>query len=143
VTTAVADEAEIEVVCKTPRDRSGSQSGSVMAGMGATIGGAGPAEQAALWARQALFGEKVEQSGLGEGGDMLRSVTSPVGPNLPEALESGNAHGWVALGLARLYAVEGLITRHGGDFERLDVGPATATSLPRHLRFVPGRHGSR
>lgn len=139
VTTAVADEAEIEVVCETPRDRSGSRSGSVMAGMGATIGGAGPAEQAALWARRALFGEEVEQSGPG---DMLHSFTSPEGPTLPEVLESCNVHGWVALGLARLYAVEGLITRHGGHFERLDVGPATATSLPLRMRFVPRRHGS-
>lgn len=139
VTTALADEAEIEVVCEVPRDRSGSRSGSVMAGMGATIDGAGPSNQAALWARRALFGEEVERSGPG---DMLYSVTSPESPTLPKVLESCEAHGWVALGLARLYTVEGLITRHGGYFERLDVGPATATLLPLRLRFVPAHHGS-
>lgn len=138
VTTSVADEAEIEVVCETPRNHYGSQSGSVLGGMG-SIGGAGPAEQAEIWAHRALFGENVERSGPG---DMLYSVTSPEGPTLPKVLENYDAHGWVALGLARLYAIEGLLTRHGGHFERLDVGPVTATSLPLRIRFAPGSHGS-
>lgn len=140
VTTAVADEAKIEVVCELPRNYYGSGAGSVMAGMGATVSGAGPVKQAELWARRALFGEKFERSGPA---DMLHSVTSPDGPTLPEVLESCNAHGWVALGLVRLYTVEGLIIRHGGHFERLDVGPTTATSLPLRMRFVPGSSGSR
>lgn len=107
--------------------------------MGASIGGAGPSDQAELWARRALFGETVERSGPG---DMLYSVTSPEGPTLPEVLEDYDAHGWVALGLARLYVIEGLLTRHGGHFEKIDVGPITATSLPLRIRFAPGSHGS-
>lgn len=135
VSTAVANESDIEIRCDQPSNYYGPGAGSVIGSMGASLGGAGPVEQAELWARRALFGEQVEPSGTV---DMLHSFTSPEGPTLPEVLDRYDAHGWVAQGLVRLYTVEGLLTRHGGHFERLEVGPTTSSSIPLRAVFIPG-----
>lgn len=141
VSTSVTSEAEIEVVCALPRNYYGPGSGSVMGTMGATIGDAGPAKQAELWARRALFGEDIGRSGSA---DMLHTFTRPEGPTLPQILKRHDVHGWMAQGLARLYVVEGLITRHGGYFERLEVGPTTSSSMPLRALFVPaGSHSEK
>lgn len=135
VSTSVANEADVEIGCALPRNYHGPASGSMMGAMGVSLGGAGPVDQVELWARRALFSEQVERSSAA---DMLHAFTTPEGPTLPEVLSHHDAHGWVAQGLVRLYAVEGLITRHGGHFERLEVGPVTSSSVPLRARFVPG-----
>lgn len=92
-----------------------------------------PADQAKMWWRHATFGDdlpnlpdKVERSLLD-----LESLTLPV------VLGAYKARGWLAEGLTRLYIVEGLITRFGGGFEQLDVGPASSTSIRVKAIFRP------
>ena len=102
----------------------------------------GPTEQAEMWARRALGGEKRDAS-RGRAGDFVESMTAPDGPALPEILKAENAIGWLAEGLARLYAIEGLAQKFGGYFERLEVGPATATSVRIDARFRTSDHSGR
>lgn len=92
-----------------------------------------PADQAEMWGRHAAFGDdlpdlpdEVEHSLLD-----LESLT------LPAVLGVYEARGWLAEGLTRLYIVEGLVTRFGGGFEQLDVGPASSTSIRVKAMFRP------
>jgi hypothetical protein len=91
-----------------------------------SYGSVGPPEQARLWTRRAVFGEVITP---GSSFDMLHSATTPEGPTLPEVLANYDAHGWIAEGLTRLYLVEGLIRNYGGRFDRLEIGPATASAI--------------
>jgi hypothetical protein len=79
------------------------------------------------WADQALYGLPLPAEsgsrGLGLG------MHARVDQTLPMVLESVGARGWLAEGLSRFYAVEESSARFGGYFERLEVGPATATGL--------------
>ncbi|MGH7557370.1 MAG: hypothetical protein ACREMD_06275 [Gemmatimonadota bacterium] len=85
-------------------------------------------------ARQAVLGEEIEPKGSW---DMLAAMTEPKGLRLPEILAKYDAKGWLAEGLTRLYLLEGLIPLFGGYFQRLEVGPATASSLRLEAEFVP------
>ncbi len=98
---------------------------------------AGPADQAVMWADQALFGgpRPSRQSGL----SMERWV-APEGPTLPEIIAREDARAWLAEGLVRLYTIEGLVKKFGGQFDRLDVGPATANGVRVDAVFQPGGH---
>jgi len=66
---------------------------------------------------------------------------APEGPTLPEILARDQVLGWAAEGLVRLYLAQGLVIKFGGRFERLDVGPATASRVCVHASFRPGGHG--
>lgn len=70
-------------------------------------------------------------------------MLEPKGPSLAEVLAREGAQGWLAEVLIRLYLVEGLLTRFGGHFKRLEVGPATSTGVRIDIRFVPGAHGAK
>jgi hypothetical protein len=86
-------------------------------------------DQANIWCERSIFGKpqtKRDRSGL----DMLGSLTRPDSLTLPEILQKNDATGWLALGLSRLYAIEGMAHRWGGSFHRLEVGPATAKAIP-------------
>lgn len=108
--------------------------------MTVTYGSAGPTEQAIMWARQAVLGEEIEPKGSW---DMLATMTEPRGPRLPEVLAHYNAKGWLAEGLTRLYLLEGLMPQFGGHFQRLTVGPATASAVRLEAEFVPSGHDRR
>lgn len=121
----------IEIHCEADDRRSNQHLVNV------SYGNAGPTEQALIWARQAVFGESIEPRGPG---DMLVTMTQPNGPRLPELLATYKAKGWLAEGLTRLYLLEGLIPQFGGHFERLEIGPATASSVRLETEFLPEGH---
>lgn len=99
----------------------------------------GPAEQAALWARRAVFAEGVSERGRIVGIDMLSQMTAHEGPTLVDVLRAQGAQGWLAEGLTRLFIAEHFTTKYGGHFERLDVGPATATAVRVDAEFMIDR----
>lgn len=92
-----------------------------------------PTDQAGMWARHAAFGDDLPElpDRLDRGFLGLEKLV------LSTALEKYEARGWVAEGLIRLYLVEGLTTRFGGGFERLDIGPTTATGVRVYGIFRP------
>lgn len=100
----------------------------------------GPGEQVGLWADQALFGKTAPSP---RPDDLALAMSTPDGPTLTEMLAREQARGWLAEGLTRLYIAEGLITRFSGYFERLQVGPATATRMRVAARFILGEHERR
>lgn len=93
----------------------------------------GPADQALMWAERAVFGK---QPAAHHARSLVHSMTTPDGPTLPSLLTSVQAREWLAEGITRLYLVEGLLTKYGGHFNRLDVGPATATGVRVFAEFV-------
>lgn len=93
----------------------------------------GPADQAVMWAERAVFGK---QPAAPTARSLVHSMTTPDGPTLPEVLASLQAREWLAEGGTRLYLVEGLLTKYGGHFTRLDIGPATATGVRVYAEFV-------
>ena len=97
-----------------------------------TVNNAGPLDQAQLWLRRAVFGETYEDAGST---DLMGAFTGPAGPTLAAVLEKAGVSGWAALGLTRLYVVEGLRRRWSGSFDQLEVGPASAASIPIQGRF--------
>ena len=97
-----------------------------------TVDNAGPSDQARLWLRRAVFGEAYEETGFA---DLVGAFTGPAGPTLPAVLEKAGVSGWAALGLTRLYVVDGLKRRWSGSFDQLEVGPAGAASIPIRGRF--------
>ena len=137
--TVVASEDEVIITCQHSTNRDGmSGFGNVTHNVeGRNIG---PVDQVAMWADQAMFGSSPPAT---RQHDVLQIWTSPSGPTLPEILAREHARGWLAEGLVRLYLVEGLITRFGGRFERLEVGPATAKSVHVSARFSLGDLKSR
>ena len=130
IRSLTAGEDEVRLVCHQ-RGWAGQPTPITVSAHGRT---AGPDEQVRLWAGQALFGQQVVPRSLG---DIVASWTSPDGPSLPEVLARERAGGWLAEGLANLYVVEGLITKFGGHFENLRVGPQTARGLPVAFGFAP------
>lgn len=130
--TVVASEDDVIITCQQSRNWGGMRGLNTVT---YTVGGRsiGPAEQVGLWADQALFGSSPPATGQP---DILQAWTAPNGPTLPEILAREHARGWLAEGLVRLYLVEGLITRFGGRFARLEVGPATATGVRVDAQFV-------
>ena len=133
--SAATSADEVEIMCLLSSDR---QQGTATYG-GISIGGGsrsiGPTEQAELWARRALAGEELESRVARGTADLVSSVTAPDGATLPEILQLYQAQGWLAEGLCRLYAIEGLALKFDGHFERLEVGPATATVVRVDGRF--------
>lgn len=126
-----AGEDAIEIVCEVPRDWSGGAEWSF-----ADVGyGGGPSREQMieLWVRWAFFGEKYR--GRQRNDEMLMMFVEPEALPLPEVLSALNASGWLATGICRLYMVEEASRRYGADFESLQVGPASATSVPVEGRF--------
>jgi hypothetical protein len=117
---------DAEIACT----KTGNPARSSMAAYGGVtynVGGRtfGPADQFRYWADRALYGRATPN-------DSEAPLVGWVGSeslSLPVLLESTGAKGWLAEGLARLYVVEEASLRFGGYFERLEVGPATATGL--------------
>lgn len=136
--TGRTSESAVSVTCAQASDR-----GSNYAALGGmSIGGAGgrsygPSDQAEIWAKSAVFGVTAQDADRGRGHDMMSMFTSHEGPTLPEVLRTQSAGGWLAEGLTRLFVVEQLIGKYGGHFERLDVGPATATGVRVLASFHP------
>lgn len=124
---STTSEDEVELTCRLATDRGSGL--SVFAD--ATFEGVGPLEQVPLWAGRALFGEAIPRR---DTTDLLHSFTKPDGPSLPELLAAHEAREWLAEGLARLYLVEGLMLRFGGQLERIQVGPSTSTGV--RIAFV-------
>jgi hypothetical protein len=84
-----------------------------------------------MWVRHTAFADD-----LREMPDSLeRSLLDLEDITLPAILAKYQAQSWLAEGLIRLYLVEGLLTRFGGSFDRLDVGPATATAVRVNAKF--------
>ena len=120
---------DVEVTCDVTADRA---YGGMFGGMSFSADGRsiGPAEQVELWAREALFGERSEGNRRPRhGGDILRAFVAHEGPTLPEVLGRYRAGGWLAEGLSRLFAIEEATAKFGGHFDRLEVGPSTASSI--------------
>jgi hypothetical protein len=101
---------------------------SVSAAHGQSIGAA---EQAVIWGRRSIFGEQLARDYDG----LLAHFTAPDSPPLPRILAANRAQGWLAEGLTRLYVAEGLITKYGGHFEQLSVGPAASSSVRVDVEF--------
>lgn len=139
--TVVASEAEVTLTCHYSANRAGSAV-SALGGMTYNEGNRriGPAEQVGLWADQALFDAVSPEVRTN---DRVYAWTAPTGPTLPQILAREQARGWLAEGLVRLYIVEELLGKFGGRFERLDVGPATATGVRVVARFMPANLESR
>lgn len=120
------DEDAVVLTCRGSDDRDGNP-GHI------NYAGCGPVEQATLWCRRAILGEPYQAGARGML-DMADTLSRPSGPSLPEVIKTTGATGWLAEGLARLYAVEGLAQR-GGTWDYLAVGPATAKGLPIRGKF--------
>jgi hypothetical protein len=134
--TTFTTEDKVTITCAFPDQYYGPDAGVMSVSYGQ---GGGTDSQVGIWARHMLFGEPVnrERSRF----DMLVSMSVPSGvPTLSEVLRQHQAQGWTAEGLTRLYVVEELIARHGGHFDQLEVGPATATGVRVHARYLPGGH---
>lgn len=124
IQTTATSEGNVTLTCRLARNRNDNPMHiGLTAGFGRTIGAG---EQAVAWARRAILGEEV---GRRDATDLLHSMTAPDGPTLPQVLAAHGAREWLAEGLVRLYLIEGLVTKYGGHFERLDVGPAAATTV--------------
>lgn len=134
VESATLSADEVTITCRLARDRHssgiGGFGGITLTGQGRSVG---PPEHAELWATQAVFGGDLPRSV----DDFVRSMTTPEGSTLPAVLRELGAQGWLAEGLARLCVVEWLTWKFGGEFEHLDVGPATATGVRIDAAFRP------
>ena len=70
--------------------------------------------------------------------DALRSFFGGNRESLPEVLAHHGATGWVAEGITRFFIVESILEKFGGYFDRLEVGPATASGVRFSLAHVSG-----
>jgi hypothetical protein len=131
--TDFASQSEVEIKYRIPSNWYG-ESGNTMAMM--SFGGRPQEELAAIWAQRAFFGA----AGEGRKGsvDMTYMATEPDAQTLPDILQSTNASGWLAEGLIRLYIVEEVKQRYGGNIEHLQVGPATAAGIRVDGAFTLG-----
>lgn len=137
VQTSITSEGEVTLICRLATNRADSP---MHVGLNDANGrSVGAAEQAAIWARRALFGE---ESRPRDAADLLHSFTAPDGLTLPQVLSKHQAQGWLAEGLVRLYLIEGLIAKYGGHFEHLDVSPSTAASVRVEALFRLNDFGS-
>lgn len=137
--TDYASQAEVEVKCRVPSNWYGEAGNPLaMISYGSGHGGRaqGPEDLAVIWARRAFFGEE----GEGRRGtlDMAYASTKLESQSLPVVLRQANASGWLAEGLVRLYVVEEVKRRYGGNFDHLQVGPATATGIRVDGAFTLG-----
>jgi hypothetical protein len=75
---------------------------------GATVvsgyGSFGPVDQLKVWADHALFGKPLPSTDVARG--LGFGMLHLDGPMLPAVLQAARAQGWLAEGLARLYAVQ-------------------------------------
>jgi len=78
-----------------------------------------------VWVRWAFFGEAPDNANA----DLQTMFTSPKSDPLPSVLKSVKASGWLASGLSRLYMVEEVARRYDGQFDMLQIGPATARGI--------------
>lgn len=137
--TDFASTAEVEIKCRVPSNWYG-EAGNSLANM--SLGGSygqrsqGPEDLAGVWARRAFFGE--DDGGRKGALDMVHAMTEPESQTLPAVLKEANSSGWLAEGLVRLYVVEEVKRRYGGNFEHLQVGPATATGIRVDGAFTLG-----
>ncbi|MQA92110.1 MAG: hypothetical protein GEU90_18105 [Gemmatimonas sp.] len=137
--TAFTYEDEATVTCAFPSQYFGPDAGVTPVSYGA---GGGSDRQAEIWATHMLFGEPVDRERSRHDMLLLMSVPDRY-PTLPEILNQYLAQGWLTDGLTRLYLIEGLITRHGGHFDHVEVGPTTAAGVRVDARFVPSGHQMR
>lgn len=135
--TVFTHEDQVTITCTLPHQYFGPDSGIMPVSYGNS---GGTDSQVELWARHMLFGEPIDRSSNRYDLLLTMSVPSDV-PNLPAVLGQQRAQGWTAEGLTRLYIVEELIMRHGGHFDLLEVGPATAAGVRVHMRYTPAGHG--
>lgn len=133
--TDFASQSEVEIKCRIPSNWYGD-GGDMMAMMNFGGRSQGPEYLAVIWAQRAFFGE----AGGGPRGelDMAYHSTEPASKPLPIVLREANASGWLAEGLVRLYIVEEIKRRYGGNIEHLQVGPATATGIRVDGAFTLG-----
>lgn len=133
--TDFASTDEVEIKCRVPSNWYG-EGGNPMATISYGGRSQGPEDLAVIWARRAFFGE--EAGGRRGALDMAYASTEPESQALPVVLREANASGWVAEGLVKLYVVEEVKRRYGGNFEHLQVGPATATGIRVDGAFTLG-----
>jgi hypothetical protein len=134
--TAFTTEDQVTITCAFPNQYFGPDSGIMPVSYG--ING-GPDSQVAVWARHMLFGEPIERENNRY--DLVTIMSVPSGiSNLPTVLRQYQLQGWAAEGLTRLYVVEELISRHGGHFDVLEVGPATAAGVRVEARYCLAGH---
>jgi hypothetical protein len=137
--TVFTHEDQVTITCSLPHQYFGPDAGTSPVSYGS---GGGTDSQVELWARHMLFGDPVDRRANHHDLLLLMSVPSDV-PTLPSVLAQHQAQGWTAEGLTRLYVVEELITRHGGHFDVLEVGPATAAGVRVEARYTPAGHNQR
>jgi hypothetical protein len=137
IETAFTTEDQVTITCGFSNQYGGRDSGIWPVSYGRD---GGIDSQVTSWARHMLFGEPVDRERGRYDMVLTMSVPSDV-PTLPEVLRQHEAQGWTAEGLTRLYLVEELLSRHGGYFDLLDVGPATAAGVRVQARFFPAGSG--
>lgn len=136
VETAYTTEDEVTITCAFPQQYFGPDAGVTTVSYG---GDGGPDRRVETWARHILFGEALDRQRSRH--DMLLMMSIPDRVlTLPEVLRKYQAQGWLAEGLTRLYVVEEIISRHGGHFHRLEVGPATAAGVRLDAIYIPSGH---
>jgi hypothetical protein len=94
--------------------------------------GVGRKDLMSMWARWAFLGEPYEPKGQL---DIVFVFTRPESPSLPDVLEKYDAAGWLASGLCRLYMVEEVSRRYGGEFRALELGVPAGRSIAINVRF--------
>lgn len=134
VHSAAVSADEVEIICtaagQLPAEAYASFGGITFSGPSGTIG---PVEQAAMWANVGLFGGTLPDAARRDA--FLVDMVTPAQP-LPQVLNTTGARGWLAEGLTRIYAIEGLAAKFGGRFESLQVGPATAMGVRVRGRYL-------
>jgi hypothetical protein len=139
VETSYATEDDVTLTCSFPQQYFGPDSGVMAVSYGRD---GGTDRQVAIWAEHMVFGEPLDRSRHRSDMLVLMSVTDGM-PTLPEVLQEYHATGWLAEGLTRVYFVEELVSRHGGHFQYLEVGPATAAGVRLTASYVPPGHGAK
>jgi hypothetical protein len=130
IDSSIASRIEVAIECRS-ESAARSLGRAVLFGTVSTGGRSyGAAEQVVLWARRRLLGARASSLP-----DFLRTILgADDAATLPAALESNSASGWIAEGITRAFTVEGILGEFGGYFDRLDIGPATASGI--RVRFV-------
>lgn len=114
-------EDAVEINCRTQQNWHGG-SGSTMAMMGGT-------DSKQRWMKLAFFGEQRESDAQRRNYNFDEVFSSPDAKTLPEVLKATGATGWLAEGLVRLYIVEEVALRYGGQFQYLDISSPTAKGV--------------
>jgi hypothetical protein len=120
---------EFVVTCHHAPGRGGSP-------MNVTSNDIRPGQQVKIWSRRALFGEdRVDPQFRG-----VEHWTAPDFEPLPALLQRYRARGWIAEGLSRLYFIEAISAKYEGEIERLEVGPATSSTVRIEAQFHVTSH---